>query len=436
MKSGRESGLRKTLGGSRTMIRRVQVLLLIFFILLVALLCYYEFFSSNDIQGYATTTKNDKLSPLLATYSSDSSPYTKAGPSSSPDVSKPSLPSSPYDLNPLLSSSSRDWKASPTSSQYHTSEPRHPEPSQVVSPLHKNCTVNTSMTNELPSCVMDRIKTFVFFVGIGRSGHSIVGSLLDSHPHMVIAHESNLFFHLAHRELSLTKPVIFNELWRNTRESIINDGLRAKATNGKGYTLFIDDLYQGRYVDYIEVIGDKKGRGTTEVLDRKPEKWLQIYNTIKSYVTSMKGIHVIRNPYDNIATLVFFSFDNVTNENFGDIKNSNKAFKFKPNVIADVIDAYFRLQRAIEIGIQKYNLDIIVIHNKDLISDPRNTLVKLCNFLNVTCSNEYLQICTDKIYKTESVTRHMIEWTDDQLGVIQQNIDNFSWFKGYHFNSL
>ena len=416
------------------MTHRVQFLLLICFVLLVALLCYCQFFSSNDIQGYVTR-QNDKLSPLLATHKSDSSQYTKPSPSSSPDVSKLSPPSSPptspYDLKLLLSSSSRNWTTSPSPPQYHT-----PESSQAVPPLHKNCTVNTSMTNELPTCVMDHIKTFVFFVGIGRSGHSIVGSLLDSHPHMVIAHESNLFFRLAHRELSLTKPVIFNELWRNTRESIINDGLRAKATNGKGYTLFIEDLYQGRYVDYIEVIGDKKGRGTTEVLDRKPEKWLHIYNTIKSYVTSMKGIHVIRNPYDNIATLVFFSFDNVTNENFGDIKNSNKAFKFKPNVIADVIDAYFRLQRAIEIGIQKYNLDIIVIHNKDLISDPRNTLVKLCNFLNVTCSNEYLQICTDKIYKTESVTRHMIEWTDDQLGVIQQNIDNFSWFKGYHFNSL
>ena len=150
----------------------------------------------------------------------------------------------------------------------------------------------------------------------------------------------------------------------------------------------------------------------------------------------MKGIHVVRNPYDNIATLVFFSFDNVTNENFGDIKNSNKAFKFKSNVIADVIDAYFRLQHAIEIGIQRYNLDIIVIHNKDLILDPRNTLIKLCDFLHVTCSDEYLQICTNKIYKTESVTRHMIEWTDDQLGVIQRNIHKFSWFKGYNFNSL
>ena len=421
------------------MFQCTQKALLIFFILLVVLLCYCQIFISNpnDTQEYVTIRKGDKFPPSLSAYNSESSS------SSSPDVSKSSpsrLPSSPSNSEALLSLSTHDWKAppssppslpSPPSSFQHTSEPSH-----VVSLPNKNCIVKNNMTNELPKCVMDNIKTFVFFVGIGRSGHSIIGSLLDSHPHMVVAHESNLFFRLAHGQLSLTKPVIFNDLWKNTRDSILDNGLRAKSTNGKGYTLFIDDLYQGRYVDYIEVIGDKKGRGTTEILDRQPDKWLHIYNTLKSHVTTMKGIHVIRNPYDNIATLAFFEFDNVTKENFGDIKNSNKTFKFESHVITDVINAYFRLQRAIQKGIRTYNLDIIVIHNKNVILEPKNTLIKLCNFLQVTCSNEYLQICTNKIYKAESKTRHMIEWTTEQLRVIQQNIDKFSWFEGYNFNSL
>ena len=37
--------------------------------------------------------------------------------------------------------------------------------------------------------VIDGIKTFVMFIGYPRSGHSIVGSLMDAHPHMVIANE-------------------------------------------------------------------------------------------------------------------------------------------------------------------------------------------------------------------------------------------------------
>src|SRR5687767_7508658 len=34
-----------------------------------------------------------------------------------------------------------------------------------------------------------RVSSYVFFVGYPRSGHSLVGSLLDAHPDMAIAHE-------------------------------------------------------------------------------------------------------------------------------------------------------------------------------------------------------------------------------------------------------
>ena len=47
---------------------------------------------------------------------------------------------------------------------------------------------------------------------------------------------------------------------------------------------------------------------------------------------------------------------------------------------------------------KKYNLDIIEIHY-DLISDPRGTLFKVCNSLEVTCSNNYMQICSKKYLK-------------------------------------
>ena len=50
---------------------------------------------------------------------------------------------------------------------------------------------NRANLAKLPSEVINGIKKFVFFVGYAcaRSGHSIVGSLMDAHPHVVIAHE-------------------------------------------------------------------------------------------------------------------------------------------------------------------------------------------------------------------------------------------------------
>ena len=41
--------------------------------------------------------------------------------------------------------------------------------------------------------------------------------------------------------------------------------------------------------------------------------------------------------------------------------------------------------------------------------------VLFCNSIEVTCSNDHLEICSKNISKT----CHLIEWTDEQLKTIQ-----------------
>ena len=107
----------------------------------------------------------------------------------------------------------------------------------------KNNTVKIEMPDQLPQSVIDHIKTFVFFVGHARSGHIIVASLMDSHPHMVISHEYDLFTKLSLGSIAPSNTAIFNALWQNTKQSTLINGSRAKHTNYKGYTLFVDSLY-------------------------------------------------------------------------------------------------------------------------------------------------------------------------------------------------
>ena len=272
---------------------------------------------------------------------------------------------------------------------------------------------------KLSPSVIDHVKTFVFFIGHGRSGHSIVGSIMDSHPNVVIASEADVFTRLSDGSLVPTKAEIFNALWVNSKETIII-GLRSKYAKGKGYDLYVDGLYEGRYVDHIDVIMDKKGGITTEMLATEPDKWLHVYNILKSLNISIKVIFVIRNPYDNIATGAFYGFNP---NNIGNIKQSNNTYNIDPAIIQRNIVRYFLYHQAIVDAKKKYNLDIIEIHTKDLISDPRGTLLNLCNSLGVTCSDNYLEICSGKIFKTESRTRHLVRWTDEQLVTLQQNIE-------------
>ena len=286
--------------------------------------------------------------------------------------------------------------------------------------------------DKLPQSVIDRVKTFVFFFGHARSGHSIVGSLMDAHPHMVISHEFDVFTKLSEGALVPNKSEIFNGLWRNTRRALSE--LRAKSTVGKGYTLFVDGLYQGRYIDHIDVIGDKKGDSTTYLLLTKPNEWSSALNVLRSLNVTLKVIHVIRNPYDNIATTLMYLL--YKDEKFGYVKKLNKQYEFKSETITGWINGHFSYHRAIEKANKTYNLDVLQIHGKELILDPTGTLLKLCNYLGVTCSNNYLEICSNKIYKKESRTRHMIKWTDEQLNMIQQNIEKHSSLKGYSFDSM
>ena len=147
------------------------------------------------------------------------------------------------------------------------------------------------------------------------------------------------------------------------------DGKRAGSTL-KGYTLLVDGLYQGKYEDYIDVIGDKKAGTTTMMLQRRPDKWSNVFNNLKSLIGTMmlKVIHVIRNPYDNIATSFMYSFNSKIE--FRNAKQSNETFEVDANTIERQIENYFLYHQAIMDAEKTYNLDIIKIHGKDLISDP------------------------------------------------------------------
>ena len=98
------------------------------------------------------------------------------------------------------------------------------------------------------------LEAIILFIGYSRSGHSLVGSLLDAHPEILISHELHFMKHLL-------SGVTAN----NIAESIvINSAIFNK--NGREYTGYdysIDGQYQGK-VKRLRVLGDKKVMGQLE----------------------------------------------------------------------------------------------------------------------------------------------------------------------------
>ncbi|CAI8049190.1 hypothetical protein GBAR_LOCUS27075 [Geodia barretti] len=96
---------------------------------------------------------------------------------------------------------------------------------------------------------VESIEAFVFFVGWQRSGHSIIGSLLDGHPDVVIAHEFLLFSHLheftkKRQNQKVSRKVLFNQLVANSFRNA-RYGERSFFRNEKGYNLKLSGSWQG-----------------------------------------------------------------------------------------------------------------------------------------------------------------------------------------------
>ena len=105
------------------------------------------------------------------------------------------------------------------------------------------------------------VKTLLFFIGYPRSRHSLLGSLLDAHPHMVIADEA----------LALKRWCLDPNKWMNTSiynyydtifqasENAVKGGRRSEVFEGSvanttsGFSYYVPNQWQGSFDKYIEV---------------------------------------------------------------------------------------------------------------------------------------------------------------------------------------
>lgn len=303
-------------------------------------------------------------------------------------------------------------------------------------------------SEKLPREVMDNIKSVVFFAGYPRSGHSIVGALLDAHPHIVISHELFLFsrFSVFNRFSEKTwKENFFNMLFSKS----VGDATNIRALQEKGYTLTLDSSWQGTYDRYIEVIGDKSGGMTSiEYLEDKEEFKKNYYNLRKRLSIPVRTIHVLRNPFDMIATNMILELQgggslqklktsaNSSKNLIREVPMSKFDFDKLDLLIKEIIYLFSRFEAVTAmindvIGTE----NVLEVHNCDLVNDPKGAISRIFKFLEVDATENYLNVCAKKIYRSVSRSRHMIAWTDKQKRMIERKMRKYKMLDRYSFES-
>ena len=101
--------------------------------------------------------------------------------------------------------------------------------------------------------IQSRIETLALFIGYARSGHTLIGALLDAHPHIVIANELDIFERWKEwTDEEKTRENVMNKIYENSYIQTQDVGYRS-ATKRKGRTYAVPNQWQGKYKDYIKV---------------------------------------------------------------------------------------------------------------------------------------------------------------------------------------
>jgi hypothetical protein len=273
---------------------------------------------------------------------------------------------------------------------------------------------------DLPGSVIHGVKRFLFFVEYTWSGLNLAASMLDAHPHIVISHAYSVFekWQMQPNKHS-DKHWLFNTLYSDSRHPTSH----STSMNHSTMNLVIPGSWQGRYETSLSIIGDNSGWSTVEVFKRDTQKFVDIYKQLKRTVQiPIDVIHVIRNPYDNIASMVLHE-KNATSD-------GNKRESAEPQ-----ITRFFEQVNSVVDMTNMVHLSVIEVHTIDMITKPKVTMRMLCDRLKISCSEQFLQMCTHKIFSSEPKSRHLMKWTSHLIKLVAKNIQKYNHLRRYSFTS-
>lgn len=253
----------------------------------------------------------------------------------------------------------------------------------------------------------DRVERFCLFLGYPRSGHSLVGALLNAHRDAVISHEVNappLILAGCSRD-ELYSRILARAYWFNLRG---NKAHLRPVPGGPSYPYQVPNQWQGRF-DRLRVIGDKRGGSVTLAIGQHPDFFERVRRLVG---IPLRLIHVVRNPFDNISAISLWhdlTLEESIDFYFEHCKTTAR--------LHDFCDA----------------TEVITIHHEEVIQKPRSVLSHLCTFLDLEIYPGYLEDCCSIVFDKPSHTRRKIPWPVALVRDVENRARSYPVLDGYEF---
>ena len=246
------------------------------------------------------------------------------------------------------------------------------------------------------------IETVALFIGYRRSGHSLVGALLDAHPEAAMAHGLDVLHHVRY---GFSREQIFSLVLENTRE---------RAAQGRvvtGYSYAVPGQWQGRH-RRLRLIGSTRGGATARTIAERPELAERVAARLE---VPVRWVHVVRNPFDNISTL---------------------ALRGRRSDLESAIEDYFRLVTgAAKLRTVVSAEAILDVRSEDLVADPSSTLRRLAAWLGLEAPEDWVRDCASIVFESPHRTHDDAPWTPVLVERVSKEIAQHPFLAGYRFDS-
>jgi hypothetical protein len=245
----------------------------------------------------------------------------------------------------------------------------------------------------------DRVERFCLFVGYPRSGHSLLGALVNAHPDAVISHELNA-------APLIVSGVARDEIYARILARAAWFNLRGNTSN---YSYQVANQWQGRFRS-LRVVGDKRGGAVTRCLAEHPD----LLDRTRALVgVPLRLVHVVRNPFDNIAAI------SIWNE----------------LSLADSIDFYFdHCRTTARLGDLCRPGELLTLRHEEVVRSPAAYLEELCRFLGLETDVGYVDDCRRIVFGAPTYTRQKIAWSASLVCEVERRARAHRFLDGYEFD--
>jgi hypothetical protein len=239
--------------------------------------------------------------------------------------------------------------------------------------------------------------------------------MINAHPEACIAVEADV---LSNIRKGYDRRSVFTTLV--TQAYFVSEILGNRSA---GYDYTSGSGGQGRY-ETLHVIGDKMGPRALGHLHADPG----LSGALEEFTgLPLKLIHVIRNPFDSVATMYNRAYEVHREERVSGVARLNLG------VLRSRVNAYLtRTQWMMDLKARD-ELEILDVFHEDFLANPEGELRAILEFLGLEGSNRYLRGCAAVTLKEPRMTRFSIPWPEREKEQVFSGIENADFLSHYRF---